>query len=229
MGDEATFDNLLDCKCANDHKVGKDGVHVRVHGLKSWNELSLVGRGAVQGAKILPRSQHTDPARLAERGFDNRILMLCASVSDALEPTTETTDMDVSALLTASAQDKAELIIAKMGVTDLTAKLAASDAALAEALAKIALLSVSTDATLKANHDAAVALLDSMTTAALAASGRVGETLPVEVVARVALFTELRDKLAIAIPVGGRSKSAADLDEQEKPKTSADFAAFKTN
>jgi len=220
MSDEATFDNLWGCVCANGHKIGKNGVHVRVHGLKSWNELSLVDRGAVNGAKILPRSEQTDPARLAARGFDNRILALCASASDALPPPPENPEMTPEAVETA-----AKLIVAERDLAAATTKITDLEAKLAAAEAKVTELSASDAAQLKVDRDAAVGLVDEIGKATLAALGRGTENLPEIISDRVKLVKDLRASLTMVIPPGGAARPASDADTDTKVK--ANFSAFK--
>lgn len=43
--------------CPNDHVIGQNGVHARLHKMEDWVELSLVGKGAAKKAKILPRAK----------------------------------------------------------------------------------------------------------------------------------------------------------------------------
>ena len=219
MSDEATFDNLWGGVCANGHKIGKNGTHVRIHGLKSWNELSLVDRGAVNGAKILPRSEQTDPARLAARGFDNRILALCASASDALPPP-ENTEMASEAVETAAKLIVAErdLVAATTKITDLEAKLAAAEAKATEVAA-------SDVVQLKLDRDAAVGLVDEIGKATLAALGRGTENLPEVISDRVKLVKDLRANLTMVIPSGGAARPASDADTDTNVK--ANFSAFK--
>lgn len=59
LGEDATFVNIIDLTCNNGHTIGINGVHARLVGLKGWDELSLVGTGAANKAKILPNSKHS--------------------------------------------------------------------------------------------------------------------------------------------------------------------------
>jgi chromosome segregation ATPase len=45
--------------CGNDHTIGYDGVHLRLVGMDTFAELSLVGRGAAKDAKILSRAKNS--------------------------------------------------------------------------------------------------------------------------------------------------------------------------
>ncbi len=44
-------------ECENEHQIGVDGVHLRLTNMASWNELSLVNRGASSKPKILGTAQ----------------------------------------------------------------------------------------------------------------------------------------------------------------------------
>ena len=208
MGDDCTLDNLWGCVCANGHEVGKNGTHIQSHGLKAWSELSLVGRGAVDGAKILPKPKQTygaDPVRLAARGFDDSILALRASVSDTKEPTYMIDAAAHAAVL-------AEVAIGKHTLTETTAKLTAAEASIASLTASVAELNSKLAAAVAPNaadHEAALALIDELGKAALAATGKAGTELPASVPDRLTLIRETRAALALAIPAGGSGAGPA--------------------
>jgi len=59
FGEEADFFNILTLTCDNEHTIGNNGVHVRLVGMDTFAELSLVGRGAAKDAKILSRAKNS--------------------------------------------------------------------------------------------------------------------------------------------------------------------------
>ena len=65
MSPEASFDNLFNQTCPNEHVIGEDGAFIRLIGLDRWLELSLVSIGASSKPKILGRTKH----RLGEEAF----------------------------------------------------------------------------------------------------------------------------------------------------------------
>lgn len=67
MGEEADFVNLFSQTCDNDHTVGVDGTHVKLAGLDTWMELSLVSRGAANNPKILSRAKSHIPQETQDR------------------------------------------------------------------------------------------------------------------------------------------------------------------
>lgn len=233
MGEDATFDNLYGCQCAAGHKIGKDGVHVQIHGLKAWKELSLVDRGAVTGANILARPAQSfgrdanraafandDHVRaLAARGCDLGFLYLAASVSDTAEPPHQerqavTIDPEKYAAVLA------DVTIEKSKVNDLTAQLSAVNATVTTLNAEVTSLKAQLAAS-GADKLAAVtttlaeatAFVDAEANAALALLGRSGEALPETISKRIALTRECRLAAMSRVPVGGASRSAASAGD----------------
>ncbi|HQT78090.1 MAG TPA: hypothetical protein PLD10_13630 [Rhodopila sp.] len=229
MSDEATFENLWDCTCANGHAIGKDGVHARVHGVEKLSELSLVDRGAVNGAVILPRPKQTPDspltARFSERGMDVRAFYIAASAENP--PTNpETNTMEL-------AEVKADLIVATRDLTAAKETISSKDAEIAELKAKLA-TSEGIVATLKeldgtkakADLDVALSLLDEIGRATYAAMGKPDTKLPETISERVASIKLARAELALAIPEGGRAHAAAQTNTKSAQAPS--FSAFKT-
>lgn len=136
LGPDASFMNFLDQTCANDHVIGTDGVHLNLNGVDSWFETSLVGKGAMPGAKIAARansvfSQETQ-SRLAASGIP-AAARACFAQHTSEEPMDlkellariEAQAAEIAALkATAATVDplKAELATAATAVTALTAQ-----------------------------------------------------------------------------------------------------------
>lgn len=53
-------------ECDNGHEIGRDGVHLRLTGLDSWKELSLVNKGASDKPKILGSAKQ----RLSKESYE---------------------------------------------------------------------------------------------------------------------------------------------------------------
>ena len=235
MGDEADIMNLLDCTCANGHAIGKDGVHVRVHGVKQMQELSLVNKGAAVGASILPRNRQkmgwvsTSPERLAARGVDDLIYALFAMAGEipvSTNPSKDTPKMDELVTL------KAEAIVATRDLADAKTKLDAAvaeatglQAKLAEAEAKLADALKGDLAAAKAELAAVGEFISDWAKAALAATGKT-DALPATLAEQITIVRDARAALALAIPTGGASRGAG-AGTGDKNAASKSFAAFK--
>lgn len=57
LGPEANYGHFWSQTCENDHTIGEDGTHIKMEGLDTWMELSLVSRGASSKPKILGRAK----------------------------------------------------------------------------------------------------------------------------------------------------------------------------
>lgn len=133
-GPDATFMNLFEATCANDHKVGTDGIHVRLVGFDSWFELSLVDRGAGNKANILPNTKSRFSAeqiqRLAARGTPPEMLIFNATA-------TQEKPMDLSVLTNQVADLSGKLALSNAHVTTLTASEVALKAKITELEGKL--------------------------------------------------------------------------------------------
>jgi hypothetical protein len=230
---QATFDILIERTCTNGHVIGQNGVHLKCSNLADWIELSLVDRGAVDGAKILPRKAQQmgqlDAAKLAITGFDDRILNLFASVSDTQVPTNpgEPDMVDhTERLMTLSA----EMATMKIGhesataqVATLTANLAASTERVTTLEAELAEARTGEIVSLKAELKLAGDLIAEYATAALFSTGKKATDLPETISDRVALIGAARAQLALAIPTGGVSQPPAAVAPPPPANTHAAF------
>lgn len=72
-------------ECENEHKIGENGTHLRLTKLDTWNELSLVNRGASSKPKILgsakQRLSKEEYTRLAASGSSPEGLYLFATAT----------------------------------------------------------------------------------------------------------------------------------------------------
>jgi hypothetical protein len=223
-GEEATWSNFMERTCANGHTVGTDGVHVRLVGLQTFTELSLVTRGAADKPKIVGKSQSKLAAplqALAARGFEIDELVCTASKGEF--------QVDINAVLTqltdqttAAATAKAELATATAALTTANANLATAQATIAtmEATAGTPAPEVAELAAAQTEATEARAVLTDLYTRLATAAG--SQTPAPESIADLkAGIEEHQSKLTALIPVGGLSNS----NTQSDPETGAKFNA----
>lgn len=232
------MENIRERTCGNGHKVGENGTHGKMYGLRQFLELSLVASGAADKPKIVGKSQ----AKLAPEtkellqasGYDTPDeLVLRASVNKDDE------DMADSALLT----QLSELSTAK---GELTVKLSAAeterDAATTqvtaltterdELQAKLTSVEAELETAKTANADAteltaAVDTLRAQLNALRVAGGEdklEGDAFPATVADLTKEIDERTSKLTALIPTGGKSNAAGDDAEQTELKR--DFSAY---
>ncbi len=212
LGEDSSFMNLYDTTCANDHVIGKDGVHVLLNGLDRWMEQSLVSLGAANGARIQSRTKAllgTDRyEKLAASGITPEITVL-----NAVHSMKEETNMDMAVLI-------AGLTDAKASVINLTAEVATGKTALEATKAELT-TALAEVVTLKAKVTPEAAALQLSLTAAQAETEKARASMHKEasrlavalaLTAPVADATmdvllasieENRTKMAAAFPAGG--------------------------
>jgi len=132
-------------ECDNGHELGLNGVHLRLTGLASWDELSLVNKGASKNPKILGSSQR----RISKENFTR---LAAASGSDSVPelmylqagavnqpsppPSPKDTKMDLTALTAQVAELSKEAGRTSVTVENLTAQLSTANDSLTAATAK---------------------------------------------------------------------------------------------
>lgn len=232
-GADANWLNILEATCGEGHKVGEDGVHVRMIGLEEFVEISLVARGAADNPKIVGKSaSKLAPAtqeRLAAQGFKNLDALICrASLGED--------DVDTNALITQLSDAKAAKQVAEAQVTTLTATVAERDGTITALQADVAArdeqittLTSERDeavaASATADRDAAVAYLSRVLENVRVAAGREKGDLPETVAELTAAIDAETSQLTAILPVGGVAAAAGATEEGKEPKRS--FAAFK--
>lgn len=196
LGEDASFDNIWTGTCPDDHTMGKDGAHVIMDQLDRWFELSLVGQGGIQGARI---STSAD-ARLVADGSAASFLTLSVSSADLVRPL-EKPKMDIDKLVNDLSDTRAQVIVLNNEKTSLVAErdavrtdLSAKDAEVSRLTARVAEL----EATNTASVTATAALAD-IAKHVLTISGRVSDAVPEKVEDIVTLVKGT--KLSIAAPV----------------------------
>jgi hypothetical protein len=234
MGAKASIMNFLEATCPDGHAVGQDGVFVHFTSLAAFHEMSLVGKGAVPGARVVDPADsafaaHEHFQRLAASGVPAAALILNASAT-----TQEPSPMDKEFVekLEAGATERAELKATNTAltaqVTELTGARDAEKTRADAAEAKVVELTAQVDAAPKAEDlTAAVTSLKEIATRILVASGEQTPSVPDTVTELNQLIKDKGAELAAILPVGGRSKPADALDADTK-SVPASNRAFST-
>lgn len=216
LSDEATFEQRYTGQDKDGNVLGKNGVYGRLVGLDKWFELSLVGTGGAQNARIVSRAQsHFGESyqRLAAHGFDPNVLVLEASAGS------ET--MDLTQLIDQLTTAKADLSTSTAQLTTLQATNVQQAARIVELEAQ---LGAAENSQVVAQKDAEIAALapaldalKGVATKVLTAAGKPGETVPDTVPELEALINETTVNLAAALAAGGRGQEAASDAERNAP------------
>ena len=227
FGPEATSENLWSGTDNDGNQLGKNGVHGQMRGLANFWEMSLVGQGGAQNARIVARDKsHFGQSfeRLAATGMDPNSLILNATAH-------KETPMDLSALVADLTSKTADLTTAQITLAATTENVTALEATVTTHVATIAELNTQLEAAkavdtaeLTAGRDAAVAALSDVAKTVLTKVGKLDVQLPTEVAALSALISE--HSSALVIKAGG---SADDKPVDLGATAPARAAAFRVN
>lgn len=230
MGEDATFINLYDRVCANDHAIGKNGVHLKLNGLDRWMEMSLVPIGAANGAKIVSRTKallgEDQYNALAASGFDPEMTVLYAS-----QTLPENDDMDLKELVEKVTALTASETTAKLALTNAqaevaTLKLAADkvpglEAKVTELTSELVAAKAVDGVKAQADLTAALTFVRSEADRLCVAAGEAKLADTATLAEMQASIQKNRLKLADTFPVGG-------VTTTPEPKSKAAPSAFKT-
>jgi hypothetical protein len=225
LGADATYDHRWSGVDPDGNQLGKNGVYARMVGLAKFFEMSLVGQGGAQNARIVSRDRsHFGEAfeRLAASGVDPNSLVLTATATPPKDKS-----MELAELVTNLTNTTADLTNAKRDLTDATGKVTALEATVTERDATIVELNTQLaaskavdSAALTTERDAAVAALSEVAKGVLTKVGKINEQLPATVAELSALIAEHSN--ALVIKVGGTSDATpADLSSQPSRSASA--------
>lgn len=234
FGPEAKPENIWTGADNDGNVIGKNGVHARMVGLDAFYELSLVGMGGAENARIVSHDESyfgSSYSKLAASGVDPSFLLLEASTEN---PTMDLTVLS-DKLITLSGQnatltaDIATLTTAKTTleaqVAELTKKLEDADKPDATLTAEVATKTAEVE-TLTADNAKAVEALQLVAKSVLAASGKVDAEVPKTVAELTALIDESKDKLAAALKAGGVAADETEgVDKDES--VNLNLAAFR--
>jgi hypothetical protein len=227
-GEDATWRNFADRTCANGHTVGTDGVHIRLVGLQTFTELSLVTRGAAKNAKIVGKSASKLAAplqALAARGYEVDELFLTASLGEY--------EVDVSVILAQLTEQTTTAATATAQLTAMTAERDTANTALAAAQAEIVELKAAaatnadggtTVVELTAERDEAKAVLTDIYTRLATAAGS-SEAAPETIADLKAGIEAHQSKLTAIIPIGGAGADTRSNEPEVGSKFDASRAA----
>lgn len=236
IGPDSTFENVMTGSDNDGNTLNEGGVYARLVGLDAFFEMSLVGQGAAQNARIVQREQShfgSSFQKLAASGVDPNALVLNATV--------KADTMDLNVLIDNLTTAKAEIVTLNSGkavsdtqiasltseIATLTAKLADAGNAtvtLAEKDAQIATLT-GDKATAATEMAATLSALKGVAKNLLVASGKLTEEPPETLVELSAMIDSAKTGLAAALVAGGRSAAA---DSSPSQLASADLSAFQT-
>lgn len=236
----ATHDNFYSATCGNGHTVGEDDTHVFVNSTSLFFEMSLVGCGAVKGARIVGASdsvfQRSEPFRLAASATNG--IPLGVEIVPTPTPTSTLKDTPVTpemlAAYTASITDAATL---KAQAAPLQAALDAANLQLATVSTELATLQagatdvVALTASVAVSNAAlaeAIVALKAEANGMLIALGEKDPKTPDTVAELVAMIGEKRALFAAAIPVGGASAAVVDDINETKPAAGYASPAFRS-
>lgn len=237
LGAEATAENIWTGTDNDGNTIGKNGVYARMIGLDNWFELSLVGMGGAENARIVSHDESyfgSSYSKLAASGVDPSVFLLEASTENHTMDLTVLSDKlvelsgknatltaDIATLTTAKTTLEAQIVelqkkVDEAGTPDATLTAAQADLTTKTAEAE----------TLAADNAKAVEALQLVAKAILAATGKVDAEIPKTIAELTALIDESKDKLAAALKAGGVSQ-----DETEGVETNTEvnlnLAAFR--
>ena len=241
LGADSTSDNVYNMTCDQGHVMGEGDTHANLIGLSRFIELSLVTRGAADGAKIVGKSNSKlQPSndnnkysmRLAARGFDTDSLICRAShgednimnvdvnklVADLAANTAQV------AILNSKAEGHAGIVAAlETQVADAGTQVVTLKAEVADLQGKLDAASATPDAAIVADHAVALSFLTDTAKKVLVAAGKaVPESMPATAAELTTIITDCTTQLSAILPIGGRSEAPRD---EQKPK--ANFGSFK--
>lgn len=233
LGPDADLMHVFSMTCENGHTIGKDGVHTNVDGLSAWHEMSLVGKGAANGAKILSQSA-TQGAALAASGAAGKALLLQLTASkETTMPEPVTVNLsELTGFATQLATAQAELATARKDleakggeVASLTAKIESLNTQITELAAKLA--EAEKVEPVKIDTDPTLSFLTDQFTKLHVALGQKDATAPKSAAELIAGINDAQAKLSSLIPVGGVSNGAVSDAAKAGGFTNAAFKSRK--
>jgi len=218
FGPDSSSENIWSGTDNNGNQIGQAGVYARMVGLDKFFEMSLVGQGGAQNARIVSRDRsHFGQSleSLAASGMDPNSLVLLATATIPKD-----NSMDLATLVANLTTTTADLTNAKRDLTDAAAKTTGLEATITEQgtritelEAQLAAANAVDSATLTSERDAAVAALSDVAKGVLTKVGKLDVQLPSTVSELSALIAEHSN--ALVIKAGGNAKDTpTDLSTQ---------------
>lgn len=154
MGEDATWENWITQTCPEGHEIGKDGCHLKIDGVKSFTEISIVNRGAATKPKILDRASYSESElkRLAASGENPEMFVatFTQKMENQMDPTNQTMELSAEEKIAALEAKNAEM----QKALDLNEKVKSLESENAGHLEKIAALTAENEQ-MKADLEAA--------------------------------------------------------------------------
>lgn len=227
LGPDATYEHHWSGQDDKGNILGKNGVFAQMRGLANWWEMSLVGQGGAQNARIVTRDKsHFGESyeRLAASGMNPNALVLNAS------PTKET-NMDIAAFVADLTAKTADLTKAQIDLTSANSKVTTLEATIVERDSTIADLNLQLEAAkatdvagITADRDEAVAALSAVAKTVLTKVGKLNVELPAETAALSALIAE--HSASLVIHAGGAAQDS--VTDAKNATASRNAAAFRS-
>ena len=141
FGPDASIENYWNLECNEGHNIGMNGVHLRLVGVESWSELSLVNRGAAKEAKIMAEGRRKLAASASRSSSTVPVLNASFSMSEKSPQPTAKDDKDMRnetmTLANALGEEKAKVALAQKAETDALAQVSTLTTQLQEAKDRI--------------------------------------------------------------------------------------------
>lgn len=225
---------LYTLTCDEGHVIGTDGVHINIDGLEQLFELSIVGKGASPGARLLgpsdARLQQSEQYRLAASANPGLLALHLTPTTKDVSHMTPEQMAAFSAAVEGKATASASLSIVTGERDAVTVSLTAANVALAAMTAErdTAVTAAAASIANLAAHDTAVVALTAQAKKVVTAIGKPDTVIPTDVTAILALIDQYSAAFAAIIPVGGaaaEAAAAAALALKANPRSSAAFRA----
>ncbi|PZP71776.1 hypothetical protein [Methylorubrum populi] len=238
MGPDADIENIWLGVDDKGNKMGENGVHVIVDDLDAWFEMSLVGQGGAQGARIKGRQ-----LQLSASGQEVPQLTLelsTGSASPKPDPTPEpgttkdTFDMDAKEFAALIAAEATKLANAESAKTAAETRATAAEARVTALEADVARLSSAEQATKLTTAEARVTELETQLSAAQTFTGKlvqplfamIGQPTATLDADETKAFDQVKDALDGVKALGARLSGGLSLGSSA-PRPSTGNGAFK--
>lgn len=225
---------IYDRTCGNDHVIGENGVHVLPNGLAKFFEMSLVSRGAANGAIV----QGPSRARLSMDSEEMRSLAASGTAPEAAvmiahfvqptenQPKKESGQMSVD--LEKHIKLSADHIVLQKETAEKDQRIASLEGTIKDKDAEIVKLTEAGGkaAELQAQNMEYSAFIAEQAKFAATALSLAESAIPTGVKEQIAFVKECGVKLHQMFPAGGRGNNSAD-DVETNKMSAAPAAAFK--
>ena len=204
FAENASVEPIWTGTCPDGHTMGQKGAHLKLNELSSWFELSLVGRGGAQGARIAGPAE----TRLAANGEVIHPFALSLT-SEAFIPETKPMSVDVNKLISDLSDSRGNLLVANAEKTRLEASVTERDARIATLTGELETVRAELAAAKDAKPEAGAAELDALKGVAkhlLTLAGRVTDEVP----EKLEDIVELVKGLKLSIASNTQTMEAAD-------------------